>query len=57
MKTFLLFIVGACMVNTSDNFTVFVGAALVAWSYYRCGKADGIEEGKRQALSSGTKLK
>lgn len=56
MKTFVMFVIGACMVNTSDSLTVFVGSALVAWAYYRCGKADGIAEGKRQALSSGTKL-
>lgn len=57
MKTFIIFVIGACMVNVSDNFTVFVGSALVAWAYYRCGKADGIAEGKRQALASGTNLK
>lgn len=57
MKTFIIFVIGACMVNVSDNFTVFVGAAMVSWAYYRCGKTDGIAEGKRQVLASGTKLK
>lgn len=57
MKTFIIAIIGLIMINAHGDFTAFVGAALVAWAYYRCGKADGIAQGKRQALSSGTKLK
>lgn len=57
MKTFIIATIGLIMINAHGDFSAFVGAALVAWAYYRCGKADGIAEGKRQALASGTKVK
>lgn len=51
MKTFLIFLVGAVMLSqATDGITPLIAAALLSWSYYRCGKDDGFKAGKEYLL-------